>query len=74
MFQRCFGVQLNTSYIPQLTNLDYIVVIYINDLIVGFALVQENFDDLNTSYISGICVHSEYRKRVATSNIKLDIS
>ena len=30
---------------------------------VAFALVHENFDDGNTTYIQAVCVHPEYRNQ-----------
>lgn len=67
-----FGGSFSSGYIPRKDKSDYVILVKLTDLIIGFTLVQENFDLMNTSYISGVCVHPEFRKRgIATTMLSI---
>ena len=74
LMREIFGGSFNAGYTPRKDKDDYVILVKFGDTIIGFLLVQENFDLMNTSYISGICVHPKFRKRgIATQMLSLAI-
>jgi len=60
MFRESFELGFN-SYSPGFN--DYLVAVYDGNLIVGIAICHRDYGNIGTTYICGVCVRSEYRKR-----------
>ena len=70
MFIQSFGFNFEDN-IRFNENKDYILYLQDNDIVIGLVLVQPNYDMFGTTYISGLCVKTEYRRRkIATQMMR----